>query len=181
MAKCKVDIQWDFYIGLAVAVLLLPVKWLAAWCAAVFLHEAFHFIAVKFLGGEVNVIRLRAFGASMETGPLSSGKEAIAAIAGPFCGILVIPFIKYIPRICVCVITQSAFNLIPLLPMDGGRVVKCFFKSSRAFSLFQKTILTIAALAGFYGCIRIWFGPAPLLLVGLLYLRNRKILLHSEP
>lgn len=184
MVKVKVDIPWDFCLGLAAAVLLLPFKWLISWCIAIFIHECSHYLAIRLLGGQVITLRLRLFGAVMETSPLSAKKEAIAAIAGPSCFILILPFVKYVPRLTLCVFLQSAFNLIPLLPLDGGRVAKCFFcliRSNRAFSIFQKAIIILLIFIVAYISIRFLLGPAPLILVGILYFRNRKILLQSKP
>jgi len=183
MVKNKVDIPWDFCLGLATSVLLLPFKWLMAWCFAIVLHESCHYIAIRLLGGQVTALRLRLFGVIMETSPLSTKKEAAAAIAGPMSFLLVLPLVKYVPRLSLCVFLQSTFNLIPLLPLDGGRVAKCFFcliRSNRAFSIFQRAIIILLIFIVAYISIRFLLGPAPLILVGILYFRNRKILLQSK-
>lgn len=184
MVKTKVDIPWEFFIGMAVAVLLLPFKWLISWMLAVLLHESSHYLAIRLLGGQVTTIRLRLLGATMETSPLCAKKEAVAAIAGPLCLLPALPLIKYFPRFVVCVFVHSTFNLIPLLPLDGGRVAKCFFQkvhSNRAFLFFQKMVMVVLTFVVVYISVRFWLGPAPFVLIGILYFRNRKILLQSKP
>ena len=56
---------------------------LAALC-----HELGHILAVKLTGGRVLAIRLRAGGARIETAPMSPGRTAFCALAGPAAGAL---------------------------------------------------------------------------------------------
>ena len=104
---------------------------------AVFLHEAAHIIAIKLVGGEIDKIDIRAFGISVNVPGmeyLSYSKEIIIAAAGPLAGILVasiayatakvfgIYSLGYFIGINIII---TAINLIPVYPLDGGRIVLC--------------------------------------------------------
>lgn len=129
MPKCRIDgavcIRW------AILILLLPLKWvLAAFCAAAF-HEGCHWLAVAMLGGRVYNLRLTPSGAVMETSAMEPWQELICALAGPLGGILLLALSRYAPRLALCAVCQSTFNLLPIYPLDGGRALRAGLQLTR--------------------------------------------------
>ena len=109
----------------ALMLLTLPLAWLAsAFLAAVF-HELCHIIAIMLTGGKIQGIHMGMGGIVIETGILSNGQELICALAGPAGSLFLLFFVRWIPRIGVCALVQALFNLMPVYPMDGGRVLRC--------------------------------------------------------
>lgn len=112
----------------ALAILILPLNWLLAGLAAAGVHELCHYLAVKAAGGRVWGFRVGVGGAVMEAAPMSAGKELLCVLAGPMGGILLTLCFRWIPRTAICAGLQSAFNLLPVMPLDGGRAVGCIAK-----------------------------------------------------
>lgn len=109
----------------ALGILLLPLNWILAGLIAAGVHELCHLLAVVAMGGRIWEFRLCAGGAVMEATPMSTGRELLCVLAGPVGGILPVLFFRYIPRVAVCAVLQSAFNLLPVYPLDGGRAAGC--------------------------------------------------------
>ena len=109
----------------AFLLLVLPLRWLvAALCAGGF-HEFCHYLAVRAVGGGVEGLVLRPAGAVMRTTPLSPRQELLCALAGPVGGLALLLFARWIPLTALCALVQSAFNLLPVFPLDGGRALEC--------------------------------------------------------
>ena len=121
----EIRISAGSYIGLALGILLLPLDWLMAGLLAAGIHELCHLIVIWFCGGRVEYLHLNAGGAQIGMVDLSAWQEALCALAGPLGGLVLVFFGRRIPRVAVCALLQSAYNLLPLYPLDGGRVVKC--------------------------------------------------------
>ena len=79
-----------FFPVAALMLLLFPVRFLTGVLLAALCHELGHILAVKLTGGRVLAIRLRAGGAMIETAPMSPGRAAFCALAGPAAGALTI-------------------------------------------------------------------------------------------
>lgn len=129
MPKWRIDgttcIWW------AILILLLPLKWgLAALCAAAF-HEGCHWFVVAMLGGRVYHLRLTPSGALMETSAMEPWQELICALAGPLGSIALLGLSRYAPRLALCAVCQSIFNLLPVYPMDGGRAMRAALRLFR--------------------------------------------------
>ncbi len=101
---------------------------LTAFLTAALAHELGHFTAFLLLGAEVRGIHVTAAGPVIEyAGDLSERQEMAAAAAGPAAGLLFAllcflagtPFFRYAGAIAVL---SSMFNLMPVPPMDGGRI-----------------------------------------------------------
>ena len=157
---------------LALMLLVLPLPWVLAAALAAFVHECFHYGAVNLLGGRVYSLRLGWRGAAMETTPLMPGRELVAAFAGPLGSALMILLWQWLPRTAVCSAVHCAFNLLPLFPLDGGRMLRSvmvllFRNGEGKFRMLQKILRGILAVLVIAGCLRwgIWVAALGIFLL----------------
>lgn len=99
---------------------------------SVLIHECAHIICAGFLGVGISRLEIHPFGvcAVLKNGYINnSEKEFFIAFAGPFTSIFLtaatiifpLPMSDYIFCINCCI---CAINLLPALPLDGGRMIK---------------------------------------------------------
>lgn len=174
-SKGFLSINASVYIVCAIVLFFLPVSWLFAWCIAVFLHELSHYIALRLLRIEIYRIEFNLSGAKMETEALGKRQELVAALAGPLGALCVVPFIRWFPRVGICAIIQSGYNLLPVMPLDGGRAVKCVCEKvfprpyAQSFSRLVGNITILALLSGgLYVGVNLRMGCLPLFIVFIL-------------
>ena len=120
----RVEIQPAALILAAAGLLLLPMEWFAAAIAAAAFHESGHLIVLKWLHLPCRNLSIGAAGARIETGFLTSAQEFLCAAAGPVASLFLLLFWKVFPRMAVFGLVQGLFNLIPVYPMDGGRMLR---------------------------------------------------------
>lgn len=114
---------WTFLLG-ALLLLVLPLPWLMASIFAAAFHELCHLGAVYALGGRVLRLTIGPTGAVMEGALEGRWREILAAAAGPVGSLLLLTLAPMAPRIAVCGLIQGLFNLLPLYPLDGGRILR---------------------------------------------------------
>lgn len=165
-------------ILLAMMVLVLPLKWVAAAITAAAVHELCHGAAVILCGGRITRFLLGSRGAAMEIRPMSRGKELICALAGPVGGLLLLLLAKWIPRTAVCAAFHSLYNLLPIYPLDGGRALRCgaeLLSPARADVIcrwIERICLWAIAALAVYACFFLKLGIFPLLPAAALWLRK---------
>ncbi len=147
-------------LWVAAALLLLPVRWLGAWLAAVTVHELGHFAMLRLLGLPVHSLRMDGVGAKMQTLFTSRGQELLCALAGPLAGFLMLGLADLFPRTAVCSVFLSLYNLLPVYPMDGGRCIRCL-AGERAAAIVGYAALGCIFILGFYGsfCLKLGWLP----------------------
>lgn len=106
---------------------------LSAIVPAVLLHELSHLLALRCMGASVTRISVSVTGFCMDyCGVLTEREEALAALAGPLGGLFgavlcsAVGTIWHSPFWNCCAgvgIILSGFNLLPALPLDGGRAL----------------------------------------------------------
>ena len=115
-------------------------RWVFLFALAAMLHEFGHLAALWLLGARMERLSLRLSGAEIgyRGERLSYGGEALLALAGPgmnlFCASLGAFLAQRWPRpglyrFIGCHLTLALFNLLPALPLDGGRVLKALLES----------------------------------------------------
>ena len=109
----------------AMMLLLLPLRWIICALIAAVFHEICHALAVYFCGGKIEELSVGDRGAVMRADALHPVKKLICVLAGPIGGLLLVLLVRWIPRIAFCALVQSAYNLLPIYPLDGGRALRC--------------------------------------------------------
>lgn len=108
----------------AMLLLVLPLPWLLAAATAAAFHELCHLGAVRVLGGQVRSLTVGPGGAVMEARLDGPWRATLAAMAGPAGSLLLLSLLRPAPRLALCGLIQGLFNLLPLYPLDGGRMLR---------------------------------------------------------
>ena len=168
----RIEIGWDFCILWALLLLTLPLRLILAAGAAAVIHEICHGLAIYATGGKIRGLKVRAGGMAMETSPMTPGQEIFCALAGPAGSLAVAGLSRWIPLLGLCGLVQGCFNLLPLYPMDGGRVTACLLRiaAPERGDRIQQAIEWAVVLVLMGIAIRI--GPAAIMGWGMLAFRK---------
>lgn len=122
----------------------------------IIMHELSHMIMALILNVDIKEIMLLPFGATAKyDGKLNPIKELLISIAGPMASLL---FANLYNNYTYFVINLLIFifNMIPIYPLDGGRIVKIFLtfflgekktqKIINVLNIFLVYILSILAI-----------------------------------
>jgi len=112
------------YLWIAYLLLALPLDWLSAALLAALIHEACHILLLLLLGGNIRNIRISVTGCELESTAPGEWQALASILAGPAGSLILFLFWKTIPKLALCGLFQGLYNLLPLYPLDGGRVLK---------------------------------------------------------
>ncbi len=157
--------SWGF-IAMIVGVLLI--------------HETGHFIAMKSFGYKnVKMFFIPFFGAAVSGRPerVASWKQVVTYLAGPIPGILLaVPLVilgiamqnKTVLEFAGLLLFLNAFNLIPIIPFDGGHIVhkSLFIRHPVIEAVFRIIAAGCLVLLGL-GFMILGGGKSPGLTVGI--------------
>lgn len=143
-------LRWEFYEIIILSLVLM-------------FHELGHFFAMKhFKYKDLGIYFVPMIGAfaSGEKEKISQKQTLIVLLAGPIPGLLIgiLLYILYYPffsddyyyRAFNSLVFLNLFNLLPIMPLDGGRVIKnLFIKNSFTLNIIF-LILSMIALSYFF-------------------------------
>ena len=109
----------------ALILLILPFKLVIAAFLAATVHELCHLLVLVVCRGPILQISITTGGAIIRTPPIAPLQELLCTIAGPVGSLLCLLFTRFFPLLALCGLIQGLYNLIPLYPLDGGRILKC--------------------------------------------------------
>ena len=119
-----IETDGGFWIVLGLMVLLFPVRVVAGIMLAALIHEVGHILSLWLCGGRIRRLSLQIGGAKIEAAPMPPGRELCCILAGPAAGALTIFAWRAFPELAVAGLVQTAFNLLPLPNLDGGRALR---------------------------------------------------------
>lgn len=157
-------------------VLLVPLRWLFAAIFAALVHESFHILAIILSGNRILGIRIGIGGTVIETDVTNNFQELLCAMAGPAGSLLLLTLCHSFPELALCGGVQGLFNLLPVYPLDGGRVLLCFLRmvspknASHIGKLAGCTVFFLLMILALYGTLRLSLGISPVIFLLLLLL-----------
>ncbi|GIO39879.1 stage IV sporulation protein FB [Paenibacillus antibioticophila] len=148
---------------------------LLALFAIVFVHELGHVAAARLFGLSVVSVQLLPFGGVAvieEHGDLSSSREIVIALAGPLQNLLLImisttfhvmglwdgAFFFYFIQ---CNLLIALFNLLPILPLDGGKLVQAVCAMCLPY---HTTLVWTLRISLVFSSLMVLYAMMPLLL-----------------
>lgn len=121
--KCP-DISPWVYIATAAGLLLLPIRILVSWVFAAAFHELCHLCALYAFHIPVAGISVGIGGAKIRVSEMGNMHEMLVAAAGPAGSLLLCLFHRWVPTVALFGLVHGLFNLIPVYPLDGGRMLR---------------------------------------------------------
>lgn len=129
-----VYLHWSWMLAICYVAVVMPAS-LVPYCILFFivlLHELGHCMAGRYYNMRIRDIVLYPFGgvAMMEI-PRKPSHEIVVALAGPFVNLVLALPLYFLQRlgyvmweIHIANIILLVFNILPVFPMDGGRVLR---------------------------------------------------------
>jgi len=150
MKKLKFGIS--FFLLLFIAVFMGQAFLLTNYFLALAFHELAHLLAAVKSGYSLKLIRLDMFGLSVELNEAIDDKDSFKInVAGPVFNLFLcvvcmalywlIPISYfYLNTFCFCNLILAIFNLIPVYPLDGGKIFRGMVKSDKAYKILDSVI-----------------------------------------
>lgn len=143
--------------------------------AVVLIHELAHVYTARYLGVHVSDVELLPFGGVSRMGSevvYEPAHEVLVAAAGPAANLLLVGAGLFLKNLGLwedelgafflqCNLMVAAFNLLPALPLDGGRVFRSYLARRTGF---REATYRAARWGQFWGAMIILGGAAGLLL-----------------
>lgn len=172
----------------ALMLLVLPLNWLIAAFLAAAVHELCHIAAVKLCGGEVRALGIGQGGALIAASSMTPGRALICTLAGPVGGLSLLFFARWLPRTAMCALIQSAYNLLPIYPLDGGRALRCGAIlalpgqfADRICSIIDRICKVLLSVVALWLTLRFDMGILPLMILCLILLQAKKAKSSCKP
>lgn len=152
----KIEINLKIVIALILSFIINNIQAYIAFLIFVLIHEIAHLIIGIYIGGIPKKLALNPLGVSLELylyGKIKTFKKIIFYLSGPIIN-LIIAFVFFR---CVNITYWSTlaiytnlaicfFNLIPILPLDGGKIVKEVLKVVVGAEKSNKYIFVLSKL-----------------------------------
>ena len=149
---------------------LLPLRWCARLALTVTVHELGHVTALILCGAQVCGLRMEGCGLVLRCTPTEGALRTVtAALAGPAAGAGLFCILRGLGYIACAELSLlfSCVNLLPVLPLDGGRALYAALSALAGERAAERTldvlglVLPVALMVLGLGLFARGFGLAP--------------------
>ncbi len=154
----KIKIGFSFFVLIAICSLTKQFFLLINYLLALFLHEFAHLMVAIYKGYHLRCFRLDIFGMQVELETDIKNKDVFAVnIAGPLMNLFIclLCLLAYwinpnsfllLGCFSVCNMVLSLFNLLPIYPLDGGKIFYGLIDNYRIYKRVDRIIRVLFAL-----------------------------------
>ncbi|MBR6778881.1 MAG: site-2 protease family protein [Clostridia bacterium] len=148
----KIKIGATFYLLVIVCVLNNQFLLLINCISALILHELAHLMVAKSRGYALKQIKLDMFGLAVDLDENISDRDNFAInIAGPICNLFICLLymsaywlfpvsVLYLNTFCLANLTLCLFNLLPIYPLDGGKIFQSIVRNEKTHLILDKVV-----------------------------------------
>lgn len=162
----KIRIGISFWLMLAFCLATKQFLIVVNYLSALLIHEISHLIVASRRGYNLKMLRIDMFGLSVELQEKINDSDTFAInIAGPLINLVIVVMCMalywlvpasytYLSTFCVCNFVLAIFNLIPVYPLDGGKILKSMIKNQKNYEKFDFFLRFVI----FFGMLVIFFA-----------------------
>lgn len=122
MDRTIIKLEPHFFLIICLYLLALPLGAMKGMVLATIIHELGHLTTTAVFGGNIRKIVIGAWGAQIQADFSEHWHGLICAAAGPVSSLLLTLLYPVFPQIAIWGLLQGILNLLPLYPLDGGRI-----------------------------------------------------------
>jgi len=143
MKKFRIGIS--FFVLVIVSILTHNIVLFTNYILALFLHELAHLIVATKRGYTLKQIRLDIFGLCLELDDKIDDRDSFAInIAGPMTNLAIVVICMaiywlvpasflYLNSFCIANLVLAVFNMLPIYPLDGGKIVSSICVNNKVY------------------------------------------------
>jgi len=151
----KLKFNLSFLLLILICLLTKNVLVFINYALALILHELAHLFIASKLGYSLKFVKLNIFGLSVELNEKIGNQDNFYInIAGPMFNLLLciicVAFYWLIPEsfkvlniFCMCNLVLAIFNLIPVYPLDGGKIFSTLIENEKKYKITSLIIRLI--------------------------------------
>lgn len=141
----KIKVCPSFFVLIILCLLTKNLLVLLNYFLALMFHELAHLYAAMKCGYRLKQFKISMFGFSVELGENINVNDAfVINIAGPMCNfflcICCLAMYQLLPNsydylnvFCASNLVLSIFNLLPIYPLDGGKIFQCLLTNKKVY------------------------------------------------
>lgn len=157
----KIKIEFSFILLVLICLIFNKFVYLFNYLFALILHELAHLYVANKKGYSLQTFRIKMTGLVIELDKNVDEKDSFAInLAGPLFNIIlaiccmaiywIIPTsYMYLNVFCNTNLVLALFNLLPIWPLDGGKIFAGFFKKEKTFKIVDLILRICFALLFF--------------------------------